>query len=311
MIDVILRPWSKLYVAAAILLFAGASKAGAQEHNYSTDAINELNLQFRQEYADAREAKLSNIGPVIIVRGDNLVLIREGTRVVGSTVNSNYHDLKAMAHIPLAIYCVLENCDDGSLNDIQSQKLTNLERLISRIETNLETTFSDPTARSNQVALVNRCQAFIANALEDRRSTADELDHFIDELRPVIIENASLAAQIRIDNYHQQMELWHQELPEQDWERLYIVIPGAVMSRKNSLAVRYFAKLFQQPSEGGRVIYAESQYDESQDLQLLGTHLLDSRIGEAFFDDESRMKRDLLGPAANAYLDTLDFGAFR
>ena len=46
-------------------------------------------------------------------------------------------------------------------------------------------------------------------------------------------------------------------------------------------------------------------------LQLLGTFLLDSAIGEAFFDDSSRMKRDLLGPSANTYLDLLDFEQLR
>ena len=83
------------------------------------------------------------------------------------------------------------------------------------------------------------------------------------------------------------------------------------MPRKNSLAVGYFAKLFEQEGEGKRVVYAESQFEESQALQLLGTHLLDGRIGSVFFDDSSRMKRDLLGPFANVYLDTLDFQNLR
>ena len=107
------------------------------------------------------------------------------------------------------------------------------------------------------------------------------------------------------------MKRWRRDISDDAWERLYVIIPGAAMPRKNNLAVGYFAKLFEQDGEGDRVIYAESQFEESQALKLLGTHLLDSRIGTVFFDDSSRMKRDLLGPFANAYLDALDFQNLR
>ena len=42
-------------------------------------------------------------------------------------------------------------------------------------------------------------------------------------------------------------------------------------------------------------------------MDLLGTHLLDTDIGVAFFEDPWRMHRDLLGDAAATYIETLDF----
>ena len=57
--------------------------------------------------------------------------------------------------------------------------------------------------------------------------------------------------------------------------------------------------------EGRRIIYAEALFDESKALDLLGTHLVDTRIGEAFFADPQRMHRDLLSDAAQSYLDML------
>ena len=44
---------------------------------------------------------------------------------------------------------------------------------------------------------------------------------------------------------------------------------------------------------------------EPQALDLLGTHLLDGSVGEAFFGDYMRMHRDLLGDAASQYLPRL------
>ena len=46
-------------------------------------------------------------------------------------------------------------------------------------------------------------------------------------------------------------------------------------------------------------------WEESQALDLLGTHLLDGTVGEAFFGDFMRMHRDLLGDAAKQYLPHL------
>jgi hypothetical protein len=38
---------------------------------------------------------------------------------------------------------------------------------------------------------------------------------------------------------------------------------------------------------------------------MLGTRLVDTRIGAAFFEDPTRMQRDLLSDAAKQFLDEL------
>ena len=53
------------------------------------------------------------------------------------------------------------------------------------------------------------------------------------------------------------------------------------------------------------LIYAEALWDEARARDLLGTHLLDTAVGEAFFGDDGRMHRDLLADAAAAYLERL------
>jgi hypothetical protein len=67
--------------------------------------------------------------------------------------------------------------------------------------------------------------------------------------------------------------------------------------------VQYFARLLGEEGEGQRIVYAEAIFDESRALDLLGTRLIDTRIGTAFFEDASRMHRDLLSDAAREYLD--------
>ena len=299
------------FLSIASLGSIGLGVANSQEFNYSSDSINNLNKLFRQQYAEARDSQLIGVSPVIIVRSDNLVLLRDGKRLVGAAVHPNYHDLKALAHCPLALFCILESGLDVPLTALHTKKLASLRESLAAVESDLEVAFADPEQRSRQVKLVKSCNELIDRIGKKGLCTAEELDELVDELRATVVSNVGMAARIMIDNYHGQMKLWRNELSDTEWKKLYILIPGASLPRKNSLAVSYFAKLFEQEGEGNRVIYAESQFDESQDLQLLATHLLDSRIGEVFFDDSSRMNRDLLGPFANAHLDALDFETLR
>jgi hypothetical protein len=289
----------------------GLGLANSQESNYSSDSINNLNKLFRQQYVEARNSQLIGVGPVIIVRSDNLVLLRDGKRFVGAAVHPNYHDLKALAHCPLSLFCILENSLDLPLTAFHTKKLASLRDSLAAVESDLKVAFADPEQRSRQVKLVKSCNQLIDRIGKEGRCTAEELDDLVDDLRATVVSNVGTAARMMIDNYHGQMKLWRSELSDKEWEKLYILIPGASLPRKNSLAVGYFAKLFEQEGESNRVIYAESQFDESQDLQLLATHLLDSRIGKVFFDDSSRMNRDLLGPFAHAHLDALDFESLR
>jgi hypothetical protein len=101
------------------------------------------------------------------------------------------------------------------------------------------------------------------------------------------------------------MQAWKHRLTDADWRRLRVIVMGTQLPRRGNLAVQYFARLFGETGEGDRVVYAEAIFDEARALDLLGTRLLDTRIGTAFFDDPSRMHRDLLSDAARAYLDEL------
>ena len=283
----------------------------AAQSNYSTNELNELNQFFRQEYAKSRGRKLRGVEPIVIVRGDFLVLIRSGKREEGSRVNPHYHDLKALSHIPLAVFCILSGRTENKLDRSTQDSLQTLLSKTKVLKNKLPKIFADKNILQKQLQLIEHSEEIVNDVIATGTIKDSSIKDYVRTVRPLIVGNASESARFRLQNYHDQMKKWKQKLSDDEWKRLYVLIPGAVMSRKNSLAVSYFAKLFEQSSEGGRVIYAESQFDERQDLNLLGTHLLDSDIGRVFFDDKSRMKRDLLGPYANIHLDSLDYSMFR
>jgi len=75
--------------------------------------------------------------------------------------------------------------------------------------------------------------------------------------------------------------------------------------RDGELATQYFLRVLGESAEGRRVVFAEGLFEEPRALDMLGTHLLDGSVGAAFFGNDLRMHRDVLGDAARPYLDEL------
>lgn len=80
------------------------------------------------------------------------------------------------------------------------------------------------------------------------------------------------------------------------------MVTGASLPRRKNLSIQFFAAALGLDGEGPRLVYAEHLFGEEAALGLVGTHRLDREIGRVFFDDPSRMFRDLLGDAAERAL---------
>jgi len=93
-----------LVATAALILLQKASLSPAQTAD--ADPLLDVNKVFRAAYAAARKDVLARTGPVIIVSGDELVLLRDGRRAEAKVVPAIYHTLKTVSHIPLAIYAM-------------------------------------------------------------------------------------------------------------------------------------------------------------------------------------------------------------
>jgi hypothetical protein len=98
---------------------------------------------------------------------------------------------------------------------------------------------------------------------------------------------------------------WLATLAGGEWERLAVIALGGQLPRRGDLAAQYFARLLGEPGEGRRIIYAEGLGDVQRAFDLLGTRLVDTGLGAAFFGDPARLHRGLLGDAAKEALDEL------
>ena len=267
-------------------------------------ALTALNNAFRAAYADAKSRVLASSGPTLIVNGDTFVLLRGGRRIEANVGTPIYDPLKTIAHIPLAIYVTLTP-GDGAVDAHRLETLTGLRQLIPPAEASLDTLKLSPVTLARQKQIVTASLAFLDDVAGKRTFARSSLLAFTGGMAPLVMENVTEATRAQLDATHAQVSAWRRELSPQEWDQLHVLIIGPHMPRQDLVVTQYFLRLLHEPGEGRRVVYAESLWEEPKALDLLGTHLLDGSVGEAFFGNYMRMHRDLLGDAARQYLPRL------
>ena len=263
-----------------------------------------LNNAFREAYAGAKKRVLASSGPALIVNGDRLILFRDGRREEANVAAALYDPLKTMAHIPLAIYVALMPPGEA-VGDDCLKTLAGLRERILPAEASLDTLNLSAAALARQKRIVAASLAMLDEVIAGRRVRQESLVAFTRAMAPLVMQNVDEAARAQLDALHAQVSALRRRLPPEEWSRLHVVIVGPHMPREDLVVTQYFLRLLDEPGEGRRVVYAESLWEEPAALDLLGTHLLDGSVGEAFFGNAMRMHRDLLGDAARQYLPRL------
>jgi hypothetical protein len=284
-------------VAVLFLLWTGALAQTAKP-----DPLTELNTAFRSAYGRLQADTLSQAGPIVLAEGDSLILLHKGKREEAPVVPARYHELKVIAHIPLAIYVMCAPAAKGKLSPEKQEELRNYKTLVQAARTAIDQKGLPKELLDRQHVLIDSSIQFMDGALDRKSLTRNALIDFVHKTRKPVMDNVSDSAKAQLDGMNAQMNTWRARLSPEEWKQLRVVVPGPQMPRKENLAVQYFARLLGEPGEGRRIIYAESLWDEPGALKLLATHSIDSDIGVAFFGDGMRMHRDLLADAAKDHL---------
>lgn len=288
---------------SALALFACVARADAPPR--PPQALTAINDAFHAEYTAAVEAAIATVDPLVIEEGDALVLVHHGHRSTELIRPARYHELKAVDHIPLALYVILARRAGRRLDAAALAELGRYRELLRAVGTSLHECDFTPEELKRQEALVGASGALLERAIARRAIAIAELDAFARGSRAGLEANAEEAARLELDRLDRAMKRFRAGLGGAEWKRLHVVVMGAHMAREGEISMQYFQKLLGEPEEGGRIVYAESLFEEKPALALLGTHVLDESVGAAFFGAPMRMHRDLLSDAGRAYLKTL------
>jgi hypothetical protein len=269
-----------------------------------SDPLLTLNKAFRVAYAQARAQARDGARPVILVSGDDLILLRDSGRSEVEVIPPLYHTLKTVAHVPLALYVMLVNDQERPLDEDRLDGLRRYRGLILKAREHLKDRLP-AVLLDRQETVLSESLAFLDRVLEQKRVEKDDLAAFTRSTGPLLLANADAAARAQIDTMSSQVTAWQSAMTPAERRNLRVVVMGSHTPRVGNLAMQYFARVLGEPADDRRLIYAEAVSDEKRALDLLGTCVLDTGVGAAFFGDPRRMHRDLLADAAEEYLKQL------
>lgn len=244
---------------------------------------SDLNSIARADYAQARGRAIANAGPVLIVGPAQITFIDGGQRRQFELAPPAYHQLKTVAHLPLGLHSLF------------FQQTPPREKLLELRAAAEKTPLPEPRDRQERIVRLS------AGLIDDALAGHADLPRYEREVAPLLLENALDAARMEIAD----LEVATAEVRKAlgaDFSKLHVIVVGAHMAREGEISLHYFERLLGE-REGLRIVFAEGLWDEPSELSLLGTHLLDSTVGEGFFADPRRMHRDLLSDAAARLLD--------
>ena len=279
-----------------------AAEINALVPRNETDPLVTLNNAFRAEYTRAKTEALSKIGPLIIVEGSNVILVRNGKRTEAQIQPPIYQSLKAVAHIPFAVFLMFDQSDFGRLTEARVAELRDYRKLIVNAQSSLGASGFSDIQLQRQQKIINDSLAFLDAAIQNRQVEKTALDDFARQMSPILLANVDEAARVELDALHWHVSEWRHQMTPDEWNALHVVVMGAHMPRDEEITMQYFERLLDEPIEGRRIIFAEGLWEEPRALDLLGTHLVDGSAGAAFFGEFMRMHRDLLSDAARVYI---------
>jgi hypothetical protein len=293
---------TRLVLALALV----PAPASAQNPAPAPDPIAAANAAARAEYARARSAMLAHVGPVIVVyEGDKVALLRNGARAEKRFVAPSDADLKGVAHVPLGLFTALDTLGDGPVAAERLAALAHLRDTVAAARSALDGRGFAAATLDRQRRILDASLELVDTTISRKQARRADALAFARRMAPLVLANVTEAARAQIDGLHAVVSAWRREMTADEWRALRVVVIGVHMARDEELATQYFLRLLGEPAEGRRVVYAEGLWDESRALDLLGTHMIDGRVGAAFFGEDLRMHRDVLGDAAKAYLDEL------
>ena len=266
-----------------------------------TEALDAGNAVFHEAYTGAREAVRDQV-PILVVLPGELALHHQSQRQVVAYSHPSFASAKSAAHIAVALFAL--TCAEANAE----QTRAGIARLLEHIAAALDVTRRLDSELSAEInALLDRSLAFVRAAHE---GTASELvrTEFSSDAGPRILRITELATSEQIAGLHEGVEAIFRKLSRREQAELQVVVVGDHQARTRSLGMQYFKRRFQE-GEGTdvRVTYGENIDAEREAIALVATRRLDQRIALAFFGDEHRLQRDVLGDAAKHCLDQMRF----
>lgn len=274
------------------------------ERPQTLNKFKDLNDDFRVNYRSAKDQVLKQTTYVIVVEGDDVVLLHRGERSLERFTPAVYHSLKTVAHLPLGVFVTLSG-HTGHVPDPVVTRLVRTRELVRSARERANEEFASGPQLDRQLRMLDAAEQLISLVAETKQVEQGKMNIYLRDMLPLVMANTEEAARLQLDGLHAIMRKWHKQHGEDLVTKMHVIVMGPQAPRRGNLALQYFARLLDLKGEGPRLLYSESIFDEAKAIDLLATRLVDDGASEAFFGNKDRLQLDLLAEAAERYVPKL------
>jgi hypothetical protein len=280
-------------------------------YDHYEGAITDLNQSFHESYNNLIHRTYEILGkentPVIIMAHEEVMLFHRGEQETINVIPKLYHQLKGIGHVSFGVYVTLADNGYGELRDDIRENLESQKYLIERGLSFLDIEPLPMKYMPTQRKMLETALEIIDLVLADGSVDEERVLEYGQKSAPWYLEGAALGARLEIDELHKTVMKWKQQMGEENWENIYVVVCAAHQGRYREATLQYFQRLLHE-EEGlaaemeDRVIYAEHIDEPNAAMDLLARHLVDQRASIDLFGTCTRLQRDLMSDGAHEYL---------
>ncbi|WP_127101755.1 hypothetical protein [Legionella sp. km772] len=252
-------------------------------------------------YDQLKNKYISNTDPLLIAQGDQFILYHQGKIRTFSVYSPQYNDLKSVSHVVLATFALF-----NPLNHFPQNKTAVMQYRKLLIETGnaIVQLPLNKEEKMRQKKIIYLTDEFIQKALRENSCSTGQLEHFFQDIAPLIKLNMRDAVQAQLNTIDKQMIIIEKSLSKEERGKLFVVIPVSKAPRKDNLLGQYFSKRLKAPMDSARLIFAEGLTDKQDILTLVGAWQIEADLSKLFFLNPDSMKKDILGADAKDQLES-------
>lgn len=283
----------------------------------ATTPLGKLNEHFRTDYGRVQAAVAEQLkaGPLLWMRGTQLILRNRQAEQTHPVAGSSYHVLKSISHAPFLLVVTLVGNEGPSLTDTSRKSLLLQRQLIADVLAALSST--NPQERpqvpedllEKEKALLQATSALIDETLASGPPSRERLESFAVGVRPTLRANLQRGAREFLENLHRRVTEFRAEIGEEQWARIRVLVSVAHQSRAREISVQYFERVLgERMGEGAsgedRLVVSED-FVRGQAIDLLSAHELDREAGAILLGNPKQLQSDVLAEVVPEILDEL------
>jgi hypothetical protein len=266
------------------------------------DPIARLNMAFRSLYGANREQLLAEtpLAALTLIGTGEIWRVEHGELVKCYQPNKTLPKIKGLMHAVLGAHgawsLLLRGRDSTSALQAAKQLNDALGEATESALAELPDELAHP-ARDVLIELKRLSEGWSSGS----HATADEFPSALKRVNPQLEQVIKLVGHASYKALTDGFEAFRSDSSPSDWAQCYVGVCGPGQGRRDNIEIAAAMSVMGREAVGIRLLYLENALTLADGLRFLAAALVERDLGQAVFDDQYRMWRDLLADTAIEY----------